>query len=171
MATEPFLGEIRLFSFNFNPKGWVPCNGQLLPINQNQALFAILGTYYGGNGTTNFALPNIQGRMAVGVGSGFNLGQAGGEQSHALTTSEIPQIGGQIQVNSGTGSTNTPGPTLYLATPATPDRQEIDLYSNSPANTALGQAISGGNQPHNNMPPYLVLNYCIAIQGIFPSQN
>lgn len=170
---EPFLSEIRIFSFNFAPKGWALCNGQLLPINQNQALFALLGTTYGGNGQTNFALPNIQGRSQLHFGSGFTLGQTGGQSAHTVTQNEMPQHTHMLSANMAAGG---------AATNATQGSAAGKYYANSgkatwntaqPNQVMHPSAVSnvGGSQPHNNMMPYLVLNFCIALQGIFPSQN
>jgi microcystin-dependent protein len=154
--------------FNFPPKGWAQCNGQFLPINQNQALFSLLGTTYGGNGQTTFALPNLQGRVALHQGAGFTLGQTGGEQNHTLTISEMPQ---HIHFMSGTndnGDTVVPTGNVLGGSPA-------QLYGPPTSNltTLIPSSVSsyGGSQPHNNMQPYLVLNFCIALQGAFPSQN
>jgi microcystin-dependent protein len=165
MAT-PYLSEIRIFSFNFAPKGWAMCNGQLLPINQNQALFALLGTTYGGNGTTNFALPNLQGRMPIHEGAGFTLGQVGGEQTHTLTSTEMPQ-----HTHVATASSN---PANLGAAPGNFWANGDQPAYASNVNTTMSPAavsIVGGSQPHDNMPPYLVLTFCIALVGIFPSQN
>ena len=170
---EPFLSEIRIFSFNFAPKGWATCNGQLLPINQNQALFALLGTTYGGNGQTTFALPNLQGKAPNHFGSGFTLGQTGGEIAHTLTMSEMP-----AHIHTLTTKLAVTG----QATNATQGTPTGNFWANSgkatwatsPPNAAMhpGAVTNvGGSQPHNNMMPYLVLNFCIALQGIFPSQN
>ncbi len=164
--SEPFLGEIRIFSFNFPPKGWALCDGQLLPINQNQALFSILGTTYGGDGRQTFGLPNLQGRVPVHTGNGITLGQNGGEQSHTLSISELP------------AHTHTPVGSPSNASSASPAGNVWASLSNggySPAPNVSMNASSilpaGGGQPHENMSPYLVLNFCIALQGIFPSQN
>lgn len=164
---DPFLSEIRIFSFNFAPRGWAMCNGQLLPINQNQALFALLGTTYGGNGQTNFALPELRGRVPMHVGGGLTLGQRGGEEVHTLTLNEMP-----IHTHQARGSAN--GPTV---TPPTNNFWSSNTgftpYGTT-ADTAMSpQAISniGGSQAHENMSPFLTLNYCIALQGIFPSPN
>ena len=161
----PYIGEIRIFSFNFPPKGWAFCNGQLLPINQNQALFSILGTTYGGNGQTNFALPNLQGRVPVHVGNGIVLGQSSGEATHTLITSEMPAhthipAGSATPANLGvlTGNLWVTGNAAYNPTANT--------------STNLASILNvGGGQPHENMSPYLTLNICIALQGIFPSRN
>lgn len=162
--SEPFLGEMRIFSFNFAPKGWSMCNGQLLPISQNQALFSILGTTYGGNGITNFALPNFQGTVPMHAGNGHTLGQTAGEASHTLTTSEMPVHNHVVTASAANG--NTPGPGVPAA---------VNNVYGPPANlTPLDPsslAAAGGSQPHNNMMPFLVLNVCIALQGIFPSRN
>jgi microcystin-dependent protein len=163
---EPFLSEIRLFSFNFAPKGWAMCNGQLMPINQNQALFSLLGTTYGGNGQVTFALPNLQGRCATHMGSGFTLGQAGGETAHTLSLSEMPMHLHSLQGANQDGANPIPTGNLLAnfnngyggATHLTP------LLAGTVGNT-------GGSQPHPNMSPYIAINFCIALQGIFPSQN
>jgi len=163
--SEPFLGEIKIISWNFPPKGWTFCNGQLLPINQNQALFSILGTTYGGDGRTTFGLPNLQGRSPMHVGNGIVLGELGGETAHTLNISELP-----AHTHVPVGSSATPtlpgaGGDLWCV--------NANLY-NSTGNNAMNPACvtaTGGNQPHENMSPYLVLNFIIALQGIFPSQN
>lgn len=163
---EPFLAEIRFFSFNFAPKGWAMCDGQLLPINQNQALFALLGTTYGGDGRNNFALPNLRGRMPVHRGSGYSLGQAAGAATHTLTAAEMPAH--THLVITSTTEANTPNP---VGGGFVPVGQSI--FSDLPNTTMSASAITsvGGSQPHPNLPPSLVLNFCIALQGIFPSQN
>ena len=164
---EPFLAEIRLFSFDFPPKGWAMCNGQLLPINQNQALFALLGTTYGGNGQTNFALPNLQGRCAMHEGAGFTLGQAGGETAHTITLSEMPQHLHLVQAATDNGATPLPSGNYMGAfnnAYRTPGANVIAIAPTTVSNT-------GGSQPHTNMSPYIVSNFCIALQGIFPSPN
>lgn len=164
---EPFLAEIRIFSCNFAPKGWALCNGQLLPINQNQALFALLGTTYGGNGTTNFALPDLRSRAPIHVGSGFTLGQRGGEEAHTITIAEMPAHTHQMS-GSGDGPTVTPPTNNFFSTGT-----GFTPYAATP-NVAMDPAcISnvGGSQAHENRSPYMALNFCIALQGIFPSQN
>ena len=163
--SEPFLGEIKIISWNFPPKGWTFCNGQLLPINQNQALFSILGTTYGGDGRQTFGLPNLQGRMPVHVGNGIVLGELGGETAHTLNISELP-----AHNHVAVGSTNDPsgllGGNLWA-------KQTTNPYAAAPTAAMDPSCIlpTGGNQPHENMSPYLVLNFIIALQGIFPSQN
>jgi microcystin-dependent protein len=162
--STPFLGELKLASFNFAPKGWAQCNGQLLPINQNQALFALLGTTYGGNGQTTFALPDMRGRVPIHRGSGFTQGQAIGEESHTVTLSEMPAHNHSVSASSQNG--NQADPKILAAA--------SDVYA-APSNLtsiAPGTITNvGGSQPHENRQPYLVLTWCIALQGIFPSRN
>jgi len=164
---EPFLSEIRIMSFGFPPKGWALCDGQLLPINQNQALFSLLGTTYGGDGRVNFALPNLQGRTPIHMGSGHTLGERGGEQGHTLSISEIPTHIHTVNASSSAGNGVVPTSTL-LASPLNQSYRAADgLASLSPGTVAN----VGGSQAHLNMQPFLVLNFCIALQGIFPSQT
>jgi microcystin-dependent protein len=164
---EPFLSEIRIMSFGFPPKGWALCNGQLLPINQNQALFSLLGTTYGGDGRVNFGLPNLQGRAPIHMGSGHTLGERGGEQAHTLSISETPT---HTHVANGTNTNGTaivPTGNLLAGSPN-------QLYGPAQSLTALNAgtiANVGGSQAHLNMQPFLILNFCIALQGIFPSQT
>jgi microcystin-dependent protein len=165
---EPFLSEIRLLSFNYAPKGWAMCNGQLLPINQNQALFSLLGTTYGGNGQTNFALPDLRGRAPMHVGSGHTLGEKGGEQAHTLSIAEIPTHTHVLSGSSNSGTAQTPGGNLLATVPS-------QLY-HSPGNPLVamnpGNVTNvGGSQAHLNMQPFLTLTFAIALQGIFPSPN
>lgn len=164
---EPYLSEIRIFSFNFAPRFWAQCNGQLLPINQNQALFSLLGTAFGGNGQTTFGLPNLQGRVAMHFGNGMVMGQTAGEANHTLSLAEMPSHN-HIALGSTAGPTSpTPlGNTWATGTGSSP-------YSATGGSLMAPQALSntGGNLPHNNMSPYLTLNYCIALSGIFPSRN
>jgi microcystin-dependent protein len=169
---EPFLSEIRIFSFGFAPKGWAQCNGQLMPINQNQALFSLLGTTFGGDGRVNFGLPNLQGRVPIHVGDGHTLGEKGGEQAHTLSISEIPLHQHILQ------GTNTLGNTLNPKTGTGGSLLAGDAgkcYDPTPqALTALNPAsVSsvGGSQAHLNMQPFLALTFGIALQGIFPSPN
>jgi len=164
--SEPFLSEIRIVSFNYAPKGWALCNGQTLPINQNQALFALIGTYYGGDGITTFKLPNLQARMPIGQGPSNVIGQAAGESSHTLIVQEMPGHIHQAQGVSTNASSVTAAANTWAASTDSP-------YSPSSNTTMAPGALAnaGGGQPHNNMPPYLVLNFVIALQGIFPSRN
>jgi microcystin-dependent protein len=162
---EPFLSEIRIMSFGFPPKGWALCNGQLLPINQNQGLFSLLGTTYGGDGRTNFALPNLQGRTPIHVGSGHTLGERGGEPAHTLSISELPTHTHVAQGTSLTGDLFVPTGNMLADSPA-------NLYAVAASLTSINPATVtniGGSQAHLNMQPFLVLNFSIALQGIFPS--
>lgn len=164
--SEPFLGEIKIISWNFPPKGWAFCNGTLLPINQNQALFSVLGTTYGGDGRVTFGLPNLQGRSPVHVGNGIVLGELGGETTHTLNISELPAHSHAPTGSSTIGTLPSASGNLWGTSSANP-------YAAAP-NTAMNPATvlpTGGNQPHENMSPYLVLNFVIALQGIFPSPN
>jgi len=165
---EPFLSEIRIMSFVFAPKGWALCNGQLLPINQNQALFSLLGTTFGGDGRVNFALPDLRSRTPIHVGSGHTLGERAGEPAHTLSISELP-----THTHTATAVSENGGiiiPTSNLLAGGTPQ-----LYHAPDANlAALNPATVtnvGGSQAHNNLQPYLTLSFCIALQGIFPSPN
>lgn len=163
--SEPFLGEIKIISWNFPPKGWAFCNGQLLPINQNQALFAILGTTYGGDGIQTFGLPNLQGRTPVHVGNGISLGEMGGEATHTLIISEIPA---HTHVPVGATGAASSGPSGNLWTTS-----NLKPYAGS-GGTAMNPACvsaTGNNQAHQNMSPYMVLNFIVALSGIFPTQN
>jgi microcystin-dependent protein len=163
---EPFLSEIRIMSFGFAPQGWALCNGQLLPINQNQALFSLLGTTYGGDGRVNFGLPNLQGRTPMHMGNGHNLGEVGGEQAHTLTISEIPTHTHLANASTANGSTNFANGNILAAAG--------NLYAAPSSLTALNPtsiANVGGSQAHLNMQPFLTLTFCIALQGIFPSRN
>ena len=165
---EPFLSEIRIMSFGFPPKGWALCDGQLLPINQNQALFSLLGTTYGGDGRVNFGLPDLQSRTPIHMGSGHTLSERGGEQGHTLSISEIPththtlnatSVNGDLIIAAGNQLAGSPSQ-LYQA----PDANLAAMNPASISNT-------GGSQAHLNMQPFLVLNFSIALQGIFPSQT
>ncbi len=165
--SDPFIGEIKVISFNFPPKGWAFCNGQLLPINQNQALFSILGTVYGGDGRTTFALPNFQSRLPLHQGNGFTLGQRGGEAAHTLTIQEMPT---HVHPPNAQSTASSPGQSPVGAIWATAPNVAFAPAPNLQMNPAA-VANSGGSQPHNNESPYLVLNFIIALVGIFPSQN
>jgi microcystin-dependent protein len=168
---EPFLSEIRLMSFVFAPKGWALCNGQLLPINQNQGLFSLLGTTYGGDGRVNFALPDLRGRVPIHFGSGHTLGERGGEQAHTLSIAEMPT------------HTHLVNAVAVPAPDPEPSPRTSNLLSESSAQslyTGVGNLVAmapssianvGGSQTHLNMQPFLTLNFCIALQGIFPSPN
>jgi len=164
---EPFLSEIRIMSFVFAPRGWATCDGQLLPINQNQPLFALLGTTYGGNGQTNFALPDLRARVPIHVGSGHTLGERAGEVAHTVTISELPTHTHALNASSTDGDFPTPSPNVLA-------RNVSNIYGPTTNLTTLqpGTITSvGGSQAHLNMQPYLTLNFCIALQGIFPSPN
>jgi microcystin-dependent protein len=164
---EPFMAEIKLMSFNFPPKGWAQCNGQLLPINQNQALFSLLGTVYGGNGQTTFGLPNLRGQVPMHMGGGHSLGETAGSESVTINNSTMPNHIHQLfATNTDANRSAAPpgnvlGPVNNLYGPAS------NLTPLLPASVTN----IGGSQPHENRQPFLVLNFCIALQGIFPSQN
>ena len=164
--SSPYLSEIRIVSFNFPPRGWAFCNGQLLPINQNQALFSLLGTTYGGDGRITFALPNLQGRVPLHFGNGFTQGQVGGEANHSLNSTEIPAHAHPFAGSANPADQGSPVGN-YLAV------ESSNAYSSAPDSTMAASALTpaGGNQPHENWPPYLVLSFCIALQGIFPSRS
>jgi len=176
---EPFLGEIRIFAGNYAPEGWALCNGQLLPITQNTALFSILGATYGGDGTRMFALPNLVGCAPLHQGAGPGLtprtiGETIGEESVTLTIDNLPMHTHHAVASSGSGSTGSPVGTVFSESPSPgPHRPQVPLYSANPTVPMNGQALSsvGDGQPHNNMQPYLGLNFIIALQGIFPSRN
>jgi len=166
---EPFLSEVRIMSFGFPPKGWALCNGQLLPINQNQALFSLLGTTFGGDGRVNFGLPNLQGNVPIHVGGGFTLGQRGGEQAHTLSIGEIPTHTHSANAANIAPTAGNPNNTRALSQSA-----GANLYGAANNLAAMNTAVLGtvgGSQAHLNMQPFLTLSFCIALQGIFPSQN
>ena len=184
--SEPFLGQIEVFSFGFAPTGWAQCAGQLMPIAQNQALFAVLGTTFGGDGIRTFALPDLRSRVPMGQGNGQGLtprtvGQIGGEETHALTVGEIPLHSHSVAAISNpttANNTDVPGGTVVLAQTVGVDKGghplTFDIYApdNAPnqrmSATAIGTA---GGQPHPNLMPYVAVNFCIALQGLFPSRN
>lgn len=162
---EPFLSEIRLFSFGFAPKGWAMCNGQLLPINQNQGLFSLLGTTFGGDGRVNFALPDMRGRVPIHVGNAHTLGEAAGSQAVTLTIAQLPTHTHVANATTGDASVGNPSNAMYARATNTVYADEGNLVALNPA------AVTniGGSQAHLNMQPFLTLNFCIALQGIFPS--
>src|SRR4051812_43146708 len=162
---EPFLSEIRIMSFVFAPKGWALCNGQLLPINQNQALFSLLGTTFGGDGRVNFALPDLRGRAPIHVGSGHTLGERGGEQAHTLSIAELPTHTHVLNGTSNAGNALIPGGNLLAKANLPAYHGPDNLVAMAPGTVAN----VGGSQAHLNMQPFLILSFCIALQGIFPS--
>ena len=178
---EPFLSEIRIMSFNSPPKGWALCNGQLLPINQNQALFSLLGTTYGGDGRVNFGLPNLQACIPIHMGNGHTLGERAGENAHTLNIGELAPHNHIVNaVNGAPGAGNAghiPATTKYLAqanATVSGNQTGVNLYgSDGPAQVFAPVSIdlTGGSQPHENRQPVLALNFCIALEGIFPSQT
>ena len=168
--SEPFLGQIQAFGFNFAPRGWAFCSGQILSIAQNTALFSLLGTTYGGNGQTTFALPDLRGRTPLHMGQGpglssYDLGQVAGTESVTLLSTQMPAHNHTHVASSGPPADNLPGGNFVAA---------AAIYAASPGDSVMAPSsigIAGGNQPHPNMQPYLVLNWCIALEGIFPSRN
>lgn len=180
--SEPFIGQIKVMSFAFPPRGWTQCNGQLLPINQNQALFSILATSYGGDGTTTFALPNMTGCAPMNMGGNYNLGQRGGESYHSLAGAEVPQHTHTLMADATTDdsvNSNSPDGGSVLGQSGGQDSNgtqfAVNIYSTDTASLAktTGAMVSnsGVSQWHENRQPYLVLNFCIALQGIYPSRN
>jgi microcystin-dependent protein len=165
--SDPYIGEIKVISFTYPPRGWAFCNGQLLPINQNQALFSILGTMYGGNGQTNFALPNMQGRIPLHQSPGYSVGQAAGETAHTVTINEMPaHLHPAVAQSAPSNPGVSPAGAIWAQASAA-------AYAPAPNITMNPAAVqnSGGSQPHENQAPYLVLNFVIALVGIFPSRN
>lgn len=168
---EPFLSEIRIMSFVFAPKGWALCDGQLLPINQNQGLFSLLGTTFGGNGQTNFALPDLRGRTPIHVGAAHTLGERGGEQAHTLSIAELPTHTHVLNGSSSSADAAVPTGNLLAAVDQTTVGNAYAGASNLAAMAGQSAGNTGGSQAHLNMQPYLTLSFCIALQGIFPSPN
>jgi len=182
-VSEFFIGQVMMTGFNFAPRYWAQCNGQLLPINQNQALFSLLGTQFGGNGTTNFALPDLRSRTPIGYGSSadpgwqppaIQIGQAGGAESVTLLSSNLPAHTHAVNASTANGDNRIPINRTY-ATSQNSGGNAVALYAdaNGPAVTLNSQSVSnaGGNQPHSNLQPYTTINFCIALSGIFPSRN
>jgi len=166
--SSPFIGEIRMFAGNFAPVGWAFCNGAIIPIDQNDALFNLIGTTYGGDGQTTFALPNLQSQVPVHVGPGFALGQSGGTETVTLTTSQIPAHSHVPQAFTDAGNLSSPAAGVWASSsPAT-------LYDNTPPSIAMSPSAigsSGGSQPHDNMIPFLAINFILSLFGVFPSQT
>jgi microcystin-dependent protein len=172
---DPFLAEIRIFPFNFAPKGWAFCDGQILPLSQNTALFSLLGTTYGGDGKSNFALPNMQGNAPMHPGQGpglslHDLGETSGSDTVTLLESEIPSHSHSLMAQNNQGTSQTPGPTVALAR-----SRGVAIYSQTTTGLSVMSdstvAPAGGDQPHNNLMPYLTLNFCIALQGVYPPRT
>jgi microcystin-dependent protein len=169
---EPFLGEIRMFGFNFAPTGWASCNGQLLSIDQNTALFALVGTYYGGDGMSTFGLPDLQSRVAINQGqapglSYYDIGETGGAETITLTLPEMPEHTHAVGANGAAGTSDRPAGNV-------PARTKASAYGSAPDGTTMNAGMignAGGSEPHQNLQPFLVVNFCIALQGIFPSRN
>ena len=167
---DPYLGEIRLLSFNFAPKGWAFCNGALLAVNQYQALFALLGTYYGGNGVQTFALPDLRSRVPIHMGGSYNIGQVSGVENVTLLVTEIPAHIHMIQAVNSPGGAKTPINSLFAQSGTTNARFAADSSNLTSLNPASVQPAGSGG-PHSNIQPYLAMNYCIALQGLFPSRS
>jgi microcystin-dependent protein len=168
---EPFLAEIRTFPFNFAPRGWAMCAGQVLPIAQNTALFSLLGTTYGGNGTTTFSLPDLRGRAAMHVGAGFTEGGSGGAETATLTLLNLPSHSHELNASNSAATTQAPGGN-YLAAPDPrlgPPIYDISAPSATMAGGAIG--VTGGATPITNLQPFLCINFCIALNGVFPARN
>ena len=163
---EPYLGQIDVFGFNFAPRGWMECNGQILPINQNQSLYSLLGTIYGGDGRTSFALPDLRGRASMHFGDGYSIGAKSGEETHTLISQELAPHNHQVRASTEVAKATSPKSALYA--------KGINNVYNSSPNTPMNANIvgkTGGGQAHNNMQPYLVVTWCIAVQGLFPPRS
>ena len=172
---DPFVAEVRIFAFNFAPKGWAFCDGQLLPISQNTALFSLLGTTYGGDGKSIFALPDIQGRSVVNPGQGpglslYDLGQEGGEEAVTLLDSEMPSHTHTLQAVTAPATTSVPSTSATLARSAGGSAYKTTAFGALVPMSPQTLSVTGGSLPHNNMMPYLTLNFCIALQGVFPAR-
>lgn len=164
--SEPFLAEVRMVGFNFAPRGWAFCDGQILPISQNQSLYSLLGTTYGGDGRTSFALPDLRGRTPIHVGASHGLGEKGGEESHTFSVAEMPQHRHAVQASSSNADAPIPAGNVLAAA--------NNLYHGTTNTTGLRSgtiAPAGGGQAHENMQPFLAVSFCIALQGLFPSRN
>ncbi len=173
--SNPYIGEVRTFGFNFAPRSWALCNGQLVPISQNTALFSIIGTFYGGNGTTTFALPNLQGTVPVGIGTGAGLsnyviGQTGGEQNHTLAVTEIPAHNHGMTASSQPGEDTSPAGEA-LASSSGPKLYQTVTNTNLVTLNATTLNTVGSSGPHNNLMPYLAITFCICLRGVFPARN
>lgn len=167
--SSPFVGEIRMFGGNFAPAGWAFCNGALLPISENDVLFNLIGTTYGGDGQQTFALPNLQSRVPMHVGPGFALGQTGGAESVTLTTNQIPSHSHVPQANNNPGTSTSPQNSVWST-----GAQSINNYINAAPSVAMATGAlgnTGGSQPHDNMMPFLCVNFILSLFGIFPSQS
>ena len=167
--STPYLGQITAYAFGVIPKGWMACNGQLLQINQNQPLFSLIGTTYGGDGRTTFGLPNLQGLMPLSMGPGYNIGQTGGEANHTLVVNEMPTHNHSVAASTTSTSLQSAAQNNYPTAPA-----GDTLYASSQTagvNMGGGSSPNGASQPHPNQQPYLALSFCIAVQGLFPSRN
>jgi microcystin-dependent protein len=165
--SEPFLGEVRMMSFNFPPNGWALCNGALLPINQNQPLFSLFGTMYGGDGQTTFALPDLRGRVPIHVGNGHVQGERAGSTAVTLNIQQVPAHSHQVRASSSSSGGSAVPTGRFLGGGS-------NVYHGPPGTTTLSPGTvssAGGSQPHNNMQPYLTISFCVALQGIFPSRN
>lgn len=167
---EPFLAETRIMSFGFAPQGWALCNGQLLPVRQNQALFALLGVNFGGDGIETFGLPDLRGRTPIHFDNNHTIGQKGGEEAHVLTNPEMPTHTHSLKAKTTLVNNNIPDPANYLGQ-TLPNLVYSSQSQNFNTMNAASLSFIGGNQPHTNMQPYLTLNFCIALRGIFPTQN
>ena len=181
MSNQPFIGDIQAFPFGYAPQGWLPCNGQMLQVNQNQALYAVLGVTYGGNGQTTFALPDLRGRIPVHDGAnGIVQGSLGGEATHQLSVAEMPAHLHALRADATANATTNnavpvPGNALgqSVSVPTRGAATPLNIYNTAPTTvaTAAGLANAGGNQAHENRQPFLALNFCIAVQGNYPTRN